>query len=240
MAEIKKTKDKKIKSKKIVLHKLTWLEYVAIGLSAWFLFFPHHFLLVILLLIPVLGLFLNGLEKPSIASLVEIDRNSKNEYDVADFIDIPAFVIFIGAFGRYELDSLTAIFIAGNFAFIAIILFLFLTHKQILESGKDKFWIYSSVIFCLFMYSYGAVVSINCAFDSSKPKVYESQIIDKQIHKGRKGRKTYYVKVLPWGHHYDAEEIKVSQSEYDHYTVNETVKIDYKEGLLGIPWYYLE
>ncbi len=90
------------------------------------------------------------------------------------------------------------------------------------------------------MYSYGAVVSINCAFDSSKPKVYESQIIDKRMHKGSKGRKTYYVKVLPWGHHYDVEEIKVSQSEYDHYTVNETVKIDYKEGLLGIPWYYLE
>lgn len=239
MAQNKNTKNK---SKKIVLHKLTWLEYVAMGFSAWFLFYPtpYHILLVILLLIPIIGLVLNGLEKPSIASLVEIDRNSKNEYDVADFIDIPAFVIFISTFSRYELDSVTAVFIAGNFAFIAIIVFLFLTHKQILESSKDKFWIYSSVIFCLFMYSYSAVVSVNCAFDHSKPKVYATKIIEKHIRKGTKGRKTHYIKVLPWGHHYDAEDIKVSTSEYERYSVSDKVNIDYKEGLLGIPWYYLE
>lgn len=241
MAVSKNSKEQK-KSKKIVLHKLNWLEYVAMGFSAWFLFYPtpYHILLVILLLIPIIGLVLNGLEKPSIASLVEINRNSKNEYDVADFIDIPAFVIFISAFSRYELDSVTAVFIAGNFAFIVIIVFLFVTHKQILESSKDKFWIYSSVIFCLFMYSYGAVISINCAFDYSKPKVYATKIIEKRIHKGRKGRKTHYIKVLPWGHHYDAEDIKVSASEYNSYIVDDEINIDYKEGLLGIPWYYVE
>lgn len=242
MAEIKKTKDRKIKSKKIVLHKLTWLEYVAMGFSGWFLFYPtpYYILLVILLLIPIIGLVLNGLEKPSIASLVEIDRNSKNEYDVADFIDIPAFIIFLRAIIEFELDSVIAVIVTSGIAFILIVAFLFFTHKKIEASNKDKNWIYGSVIFCLYMYSYGAVVSINCSFDNSKPKVYASKIIEKHIRKGSKGRKTYYIKVLPWGHHYDAEDIKVSQSEYDHYIVNETVKIDYKEGLLGIPWYYLE
>ena len=236
------TQNSKNESKKIVLHKLTWLEYVAMGFSAWFLFYPtpYYILLVILLLIPILGLFLNGLEKPSIASLVEIDRNAKNEYDVADFIDIPAFIIFLRAIIDFELDSVMAVLVTSIIAFILILGFLFFTHKKIEASSKDKNWIYGSVIFCLYLYIYGAVVSINCAFDTSTPKVYASKIIEKNIRRGTKGRKTHYVKVLPWGHHYDAEDIKVSASEYETYSVSDKVNIEYKEGLLGIPWYYLE
>jgi len=91
------SKNKKSQGKKIVLHRLNWLEYVAIGFSLWFVFYPkpYEWLLVILLIIPILGLVINGLGKPSIASLVEIDRESENEYDVADFIDFPAFAVMI-------------------------------------------------------------------------------------------------------------------------------------------------
>ena len=219
-------------SKKIVLHKLNWLEWIAIGLSMWFLFYPkpYNFLLISLLLLPFIGMFLNGLNKPSIASLVEIDRDSKNEYDVADFIDIPAWVITVRALLDYELDSFLSLIIIGSVAFIAVLLFLFATHKQIENSNTDK----------IFIYSYSSITAINCSFDTSNPIIYETKIIDKHISKGRRGRRTYYVKVQPWGHHYDSENMKVSSSEYENYLINESVKIDYKEGLLGIPWYYLE
>ena len=233
---------KKKNSKKIVLHKLNWLEWVAIGLSMWFLFYPkpYNFLLITLLLLPFIGMFLNGLNKPSIASLVEIDRDSKNEYDVADFIDVPAWVITVRVLLDYELDSFSSLIIIGSVAFIVVLLFLFATHKQIENSNKDKTWIYLSIIFSIFIYSYSSITAINCSFDNSKPKIYETKIIDKHISKGRRGRRTYYVKVRPWGHHYDSENMKVSSSEYENYLINEIVKIDYKEGLLGIPWYYLE
>ena len=63
------------------MHQLDWLEYIAIGLSLCFLFYPTPYvcLLVALLLLPFVGMFLNGLNKPSIASLIEIDRNVKVE-----------------------------------------------------------------------------------------------------------------------------------------------------------------
>ena len=232
----------KINSKKITLHKLDWLEWIAIGLSMWFLFYPkpYNLLLLSLLLLPFIGMFLNGLNKPSIASLVEIDRNSKNEYDVADFIDIPAWAITIRVFIDYELDSYWGLIIIGSVAFIAVLFFLFITHKQIEDSNKDKLWIYLSIIFSIFIYSYSSIYAINCSFDNSVPKVYDSKIIDKHISRGRKGRKTYYVKVQPWGHHYESENMKVSRDEYESYYINESVKIDYKKGLLGISWYYLE
>lgn len=208
----------------------------------WFLFYPkpYNFLLIALLLLPFIGMSLNGLNKPSIASLVEIDRDSKNEYDVADFIDIPAWVITVRALLDYELDSFSGLIIIGSVAFIAVLLFLFATHKQIENSNKDKTWIYLSIIFSIFIYSYSSITAINCSFDNSDPKIYETKIIDKYISKGRRGRRTYYVKVQPWGHHFDSENIKVSSSDYENYLINESVKIDYKKGLLGIPWYYLE
>lgn len=240
--KIKNKTQKHKKNRVYTLHQLSWLEYIAIGFSLWFFFYPkpYDLLLIILLIMPFLGMLLNGYNKPSIATLVEIDRNAKNEYDVADFIDIPAWAILVRVLIDFETDSILAVAISGTVAFVAICLFLFLTHKQIAESNKDKWWIYSSIIFSFFVYSYSSVIAINCKFDYSEPEVYQTEIIDKHIHRGRRGRRTYYVKVKPWGHHYDSENISVSRTEYEHFEVNDQVKIDYNKGLLGIPWYYIE
>lgn len=238
MKVIKTTK--KVKKSALTLHRLNWLEYISMGLCLWFLFYPkpYEVLLVILLLLPFIGMFLNGLEKPSIASLVEINRGSKNEYDVADFIDLPAYVILIRTLMDFETDSFLAILTAGAVALVTICVFLLVTHQKISQSNKDKWWIYSSIIFSFFLYSFSAVVAINCAFDASKPKVFETVVLDKYISRGK--HTSYYIKVKPWGHHYDSESIKVAPSDYSEYQVHQNVNIDYKEGLLGIPWYYLE
>jgi len=85
MKIIKTNKTQKYTPSKVyTLHKLDWLEYVSVGLCLWFLFYPrpYEYLLVALLLLSFVGMFLNGLNKPSIASLLEIDRSAKDEYDV--------------------------------------------------------------------------------------------------------------------------------------------------------------
>jgi hypothetical protein len=224
------------------LHQLDWLEYISIGLCLWFVFYPrpYEILLSALLLLPFVGMFLNGLNKPSIASLVEIDRNAKEEYDVADFIDLPAWAILVRTLIDYETDSYLTVIVVGTVAFVAICLFLLVTHQQISDSNKDKWWIYGSIVFSFFVYSYSAVIALNCTFDYSEPKEYKTEVIDKHISKSRKGRRTYYVKVKPWGHHYDAENISVSSEEYEQYQIHDKVEVEYKKGLLGIPWYYLD
>lgn len=236
----KKNKDQPVNVYR--LHQLNWLEYIAIGLCLWFVFYPrpYEYLLIGLLLMPFLGMFLNGLNKPSIASLVEIDHNAKNEYDVADFIDLPAWAILIRVLFDFETDSFQAIILAGTIAFVAICVFLLVTHQQVSDSNKDKWWIYGSIVFSFFVYSYSAVIALNCTFDYSEPKEYQTEVIDKRISRSSKGRRTYYVKVKPWGHHYDAESITVSSQEYEQYQINDKVEVEYKEGLLGIPWYYLD
>lgn len=83
----------------------------------WFVFYPRpydYLDLIALLLLPFVGMFLNGLNKPSIASLVEIDRDAKDEYDVADFIDLPAWAIVVRTLLDYETDSYVAVIITAG------------------------------------------------------------------------------------------------------------------------------
>jgi hypothetical protein len=237
-------KPRPISLSRLTLHKLNWLEWITIVIAAWFVFYPkpYEILLGILLFIPLFGLFLNGLHKPSIATLVEvsIDKEGNEDYDVADFIDVAAIAILLRTLLDYEFESFYSLLISGTIAFCLILVVLFLTHELIEKSTRNKWWIYSSLIFNISLYSYGGTYAANCTYDYSVPEVYQTEVLDKRIHTGSKGRKTYYVEVAPWGSHYDKEEISVPSAQYDEIKIGEAIAIDLKEGLFGIPWYYIE
>ena len=240
---IKNRKSSRVTFDKLTLHKLDWLEYITIGLAVWFWFYPrpYEILLGVLLFIPIFGLFLNGLHRPSMASLVEIsaDKDGDDKYDVADFIDVAAWIILLRVLLDYEFESFYSMIIPGTIACGIILTILFLTHKLISTTTRNKWWIYSSLIFNVSLYSYAGTYAANCTYDYSKPQVYETEVIDKTISRGRR-HTTYYVKVAPWGHHYDKEKISVSRSQYDELNIGDNIKIDLKKGLFNIPWYYIE
>ncbi len=238
-------KRSRVRLSKLTFHKLEWLEYITIGLGLWFLIYPkpYNILFTTLLCMPLLGLLLNGLTgRPSIASLVEIskDDDGSDKYDVADFIDLAAWIILIRVLIDYEFESFYSMIIPGIIAFVIMLIILFVTHKLIDNSTKSKSWIYLSLIFNVFIYSFAGTYGANCVYDTSEPIVYNAEVVDKRIRKSSKGRETYYLKVAPWGHHYDKEEISVASSQYDEIQIGQTVKIDLKKGLFNIPWHYIE
>lgn len=238
----------KVTLKKLTLHKLDWLEYLTIGLCIWYVIFPkpYEILTAVLIAIPILGLILNGLHKPSLASLVEVgvDKDGNDKYDVADFIDIAAYALVFRVFKDYEFESVYSMIIPGTIACVLIIGVLFLTHKKIEESTRSKNWIYASILFNITLYSYAATYAANCTFDYKEPTVYNSEVLDMNVTVTRTRRgggiKTYYVKVAPWGHHYDTERISVSAEQYGELNIGDEIKIDLKQGLFGIPWYFIE
>lgn len=239
-----KQKRGKVSLSKLTFHKLNWLEYITIGLGLWFLFYPvpYNLLFTVLLCIPILGLILNGLNgRPSIASLVEIskDGDGSDKYDVADFIDFAAWIILLRVLSDYEFESFYSMIIPGTIAFAIMLILLFATHRLISNTTKSKSWIYLSLIFNVCLYSYAGTYGANCVYDNSEPTIYNAEVVDKRISKGRR-HTTYYVKVTPWGHHHDKEEISVSMDHYNEIQVGKTVKIDLKKGLFNIPWYYIE
>jgi len=237
-------KQSKVTLSKLTFHQLDWLEWITLGVGFWFLIYPkpYTFLFSILLTLPIVGLVLNGLNgRPSISSLVAItkDDDGNDKYDVADFIDFAALVLFVRLLIDFEFESFYSLLLPGSIAFVVMLLLLFGTHKHIASTEKNTTWIYVSLLFNVLLYSYSATYGVNCVYDSSTPKVYKAKVLDKSISKSKR-HTSYYVKVTPWGHHYDAEEISVSANQYGALQLGETVNVDYKEGVLGIPWYYIE
>lgn len=226
----------------VALHKLDRLEWLSIALSAWFWMYPHPYKLAfaIVLCLPIVGLILNGIGKPSIASLVSISTDNNGiKYDFADFIEIPGLVILVRVLIDFEFESFYSILKVGTVAFILLLLLLRATHKMLENTDKHRGIIYASVIGNIAIYSYAATYGVNCVFDNSPPKVYEARVISKSISHGRR-HTTYYLHIEPWGNHHDVEDISVARSQYDVTEAGDTVSIDYMEGLLGIPWYHVE
>lgn len=243
---IKNSREKKsnaVTFRKLTLHKLDWLEWITIGLAIWFFIYPrpYNILLGILLAIPVIGLLLNGLHKPSMATLVEIsaDKNGEDKYDVADFIDVAAWVILIRVLLDFEFESFFSLIIPGTITCLIILTILFLTHKLIAKTTRNKWWIYTSLIFNVSLYSYAGTYAANCTYDYSEPTIYESEVLEKTISRGKRST-TYYVEVAPWGHHYDKERISVSGIQFAELNIGDKINIDLKKGLFNISWYYIE
>jgi hypothetical protein len=227
---------------KLTIHKLDWLEWSSIGLCVWFWFYPHPYKLVfgLVLSLPIIGLLLNGLSRPSLASLVSITKQEgKDKYDLADFIEFPGLIILIRVLIDYEFESFYSVLKVGTIGFILLLFILGATHKLVDKANPNKTLIYLTVVGNIAIYSYAATYGINCVFDNSEPKVYHAKVIDKSISSGRRST-TYYLKVEPWGNHQEAEDIAVAPSQYNETAIGQTISIDYKQGLLNIPWHHME
>jgi hypothetical protein len=227
---------------KITVHKLDWLEWLSLAFCLWFWFYPYPYKVAfaIVLSLPIVGLLLNGLSRPNLASLVSIsNKDGETKYNLADFIEFPGLVILIRVLMDFEFESFYSIVKVGSISFVILLLLLVSTHKLVEGSNKNKAIIYFSVIGNIAIYSYAATYGINCVFDNSVPKVYQSKVINKSISRS-KHTTTYNLEVEAWGNHFDLEEISVARSQYETVEIGQTVSIDYKEGLLGIPWYYVE
>lgn len=224
----------------IKLHQLDWLEYFSIGLCIWLWLFPYpyKFIFSVVLSLPIVGLLLNGLSRPNLASLVSFSNSGKGKYDLADFIEFPGWVILLRVLLDFQFESFYSLIKVGTIGFILLLLILAATHKRVDKANPNRGTIYLVVIINIFIYSYAATYGINCVYDDSEPKVYPAEIIGKSIHRSK--HTSYHLKVEAWGTHHDPEDITVSRSQYEKTEIGQTVNIDYKEGLLNIPWYYIE
>jgi hypothetical protein len=90
----------------------------------------------------------------------------------------------------------------------------------------------------LAVYSYGAVIMINCYFDRTPATYYEVTVINKRISKGK--TTTYYLELAPWGPVTGNDEVQVSKAFYNKMPVDKSVALYLRTGLLDIPWYFVD
>lgn len=228
--------------KKPVFGHLDWLEVVAILLGAWFVIapYPYKLLFILLLLLPIAGLISSGITgRPNMTSLVRTQySNGRKKVELLDFIDIPALALCIRVIIDFQLENVLSILVPTILTFTGLLILLFLTHKRIGKSAK-KWWIYSMLAGNLFMYSYAAVNGVNCVFDNSPTEVYHAKVLLKYTSR-RKNGMTYYVRLAPWGNHKELEDVVVDAELWSNIERNDSIAIDLKQGVLGIPWISVE
>jgi hypothetical protein len=87
-------------------------------------------------------------------------------------------------------------------------------------------------------YAVGVIGQINCTFDKSADKIYDARIIGHHISHGR--NTNYYLYLSTWGPCHQQKQISVGRNMYNHTNIGDIVKIDFKPGLLNVPWFVVK
>lgn len=222
----------------VTISRFPTLDKISVAVCFWFIIlpFPYGVLLIVLVALPFIGIVVNGIERPSITTLVNFRKDGK--IDVADFIDLPAWVIAIRVFLDYNIDTFSAIAVSGSVMLVLILFVILLTHSPTFpDKIPKKATVLAALIINLALYSYSSVVALNCQFDFSEPILYSTTVIDKHISSGTKRPTRYYLKVRPWGPHKEEENVRVPGYQFWGAAIGDSVSINYHEGLFGIKWY---
>jgi hypothetical protein len=90
----------------------------------------------------------------------------------------------------------------------------------------------------LAIHTYGTIISTNVILDKSAETTYKAKVIGKHISTGKTTH--YYLELERWGSQEDNKDIVVAKSTYDNTTEGNSVNIYLRNGLYGIPYYYLD
>jgi hypothetical protein len=226
----------------IFLRNLIWLEKVSIAISVYFVFFPKPYEIAFIAVVsmPIIGCFINRLDaKSSILSLFRIkeDRKGQNDYVLAGFIKYPVLSILFRILYQFELENNYSLLLPGTITFCIIMTILGLSHKMGVPSDLNYLSIYFPILFFVGIYSYSATFGINCIFDKSKPTIYETKVIEKDISISK--GKHYYITVKPWGNLEESRKLSVSLTEYENAEVGKSIEIAVADGLLKMSWFYV-
>lgn len=196
---------------------------------------PYSLVLFLAFIIPLVSLILFKLFN----GFIRIDKLFKvNSFypDITFSFISPTGILMLRMVRDWEIYSYSALWWKVGLITVVILLILFVKQKGLnLKKGQDfysVFWVL--VLSCL--YSFGAVIYINCMFDNSEYDHFTAKIINKHISEGEESE-YYYLTLSAWGEQKESEDVEVSSSFYDMHEINETVDIYLRRGVLGIPWF---
>jgi len=237
------TKDEKQKKSTI---QWNWLRYLYFAFALYFLIHPEPYKLLYTLLIcvPLVEFIFTSIQgTPQLLSIVKINRrktdiDSDESMSLIDYLNFAFVFILFRIYFDFEIEHYSAIFKPLFLVFSIAIMAVYFT-KPFLNAVPGKNLMNLGILLNTFLYSLIFTVGINCVYDSSKTKVFEAKIIGKYQEK-HKNTYDYYLELEPWGTSYHIPDMEVSEEKYKHYKVGKILKIDVKEGLLNISWYYIE
>jgi hypothetical protein len=184
-----------------------------------------------LLLYPVVGLliivFSNGLIK-----FLSDSKRSVYAFVMLGFV-LPCFILLIKSLFSFSLFNINHLWFPA-FAISAVVfslLYIFGINKSVPPiAGQAIVMLIVAVI-----YGFGSARQINCQFDESKPEVYKAAVFDHRVVHGKSN--SYYLTLSKWGPSNKIGEVEIQGGLYRNVNIGDTVHVNYKKGLLNIPWF---
>ncbi|SDS26523.1 hypothetical protein SAMN05216490_0843 [Mucilaginibacter mallensis] len=187
--------------------------------------------LIALLMYPILGIVLVLFGKGGI-KLISDDKSRIYGSINIGFL-ITSLFVFLKSLDDYTLFQTTNLWLPFIIISIIILSALYIVG---INPFVGKIRIDAIFITAIgLMYAYGSTRQINCAFDYSYPKSYNAIILGHREHRGK--HDAWYLTLTPWGPMPQVREEEIDGWLYDHTSIGDTVKVNFKQGLLHIPWF---
>ena len=206
---------------------------IGIGVGLIGLFSENKNALIVLTMYPLLGIVIVMIGKGHV-KFISDDKSRLFGSIYLGLLFSSLFLVFksIDAYTIFQTTCIWLPFIAIS---VVIIFTLYIAgiNPLIPENRTNAIFI----IVIGLIYSYGFTREINCAFDSSTPQIYNAVIISHRESRGR--HTTDYLTLTAWGPMQEIKEEEVDGWLYEHVKTGDTVKVNFRGGLLKIPWFII-
>ncbi|MGB5988627.1 MAG: hypothetical protein WBG43_02655 [Marinifilaceae bacterium] len=237
-----RNKKKEITKKKEKIEKaILPLNWIGIASTLMFYFIPlnYEFLTIINILIPTIGLIILVKNK----GFVSIMPYNDSLYPTLKYVLYwPVGALIVGIIMNYEILSYSNIWIPTTL--ITFIIVYIIKHyrdgESLQETKNEKRIIYIVTTAYVSVFVFISLLHLNCTFDYKEGEVFKTDVISKEIKEDSDHDLTYFITVHDWTNKTGMNEFKISKERYKKLDINNRVYIIVKDGLLGIPWYYLD
>lgn len=194
---------------------------------------PIRLLMMILLAIPILAVWLTWYYK----GILRLFVSNRHPYPSLMIAIIGAAVLALIAVSRvydiYLFSDHDWFLIAG--CAIALTLLWAVVCRAAIPADKNPIVFFGGMLLIAGVYSYSALLFVNCAYDAGTPEKWKVGVDRKHAAHGKST--TYYLKLSPWGRYDAGKAVIVDHRFYDSVAVGDSVDVLIHPGACGISWY---
>lgn len=215
--------------------RLKVFKYVSWGIGLWYLFYPapYKLLTVVVMTIPFIALAIVYFKK----GMVRLFASEDSAYlSVGSLIQFLISVLAIRGLLDVELISYQKVWLYTTFISICLVYLVYWVAKKEFKSDKTDERILGLGIVSLFafVYVFFFIVHINVNFDNGGYRIYNTQVIKKEIVGSDEDE--YNLTVKPWLPGSNHNELRIWETLYEGIQPKDSVTIYLKQGVFNIPW----
>jgi hypothetical protein len=209
-----------------------WLTRIAwvVSIGGWFYPRPYQLIMAILAALPLITVMLVVQSK----GLYQVEGRRN---DARPSLTIP--FLFPGLI--LALRAITGIQFLHWMPFLTLCLLGGCVFTLLIASAdrqtREHRWGMLTIFLLAAAYTFGVSAQADELLDRSPRQTFQVAVLSKRMVSGRST--TYYLRVTPWGPQSDANDVSVSRALYNSVAPKQTVCVNFLQGALKIPWYFV-